>query len=133
LANKRGAKTRLRKSSARADVRADELSQQEAAEGRTAEAATVAWMLCLMATVLAELSGVGIRLLMLTGNRSAFLPVISSVMLFTALVAGTLTLVLTLLVKRLRKRPVPAPIVVAAVAIGAVPIVACILLAVAPR
>ena len=92
-------------------------------ESRGAEALTVLWMLTALATLLAEsvAAAVWIALAPRETGAGASLGLLPAVMLFTALVTGTICLSLTPLVRRLRATPPPRGIVVAALLIGASP------------
>ena len=89
-----------------------------------ADAATVAWMLGLMATLLAEAAGLVSRVLFVIWNSSDVLRVLSSLMLFVALAAGSVTLILTPAVLHFRRQAPPRRIVIVAVAAGLLPFVA---------
>ena len=100
-------------------------------EERRAEVATVAWMLCALFTFCAE--GVGLVARMARAYAAAYAAeaesqpqpgawhVLPDVTLVMALVTGTLCLVLTGVVYRLRKTLPPAAISVVAVLLGLTP------------
>lgn len=97
-------------------------SIQEAAENRTAVAANVAWMLSLMSTVAAEGIGLACRWYTSLVEPVELLTVLSGVMLFVAVISGTLTLVMIPVVLKFSKARPPAIIVQIAVVAGALPI-----------
>lgn len=96
------------------------------AEERSAEAATIAWMLCTLFALCAEVMGFAMRIYLhyappaeLTMPRLLYLPTIAMAI---ALVSGCLCLVLTPIVYRVRKTPPPELITLVAVLIGAAPL-----------
>ncbi len=101
-------------------------------ESKTAEAITVAWMLTVIATLLAEAIGLigwaGIR-----WEGAEEIPrgilVLPVVMWITAVVTGVLNLILGAIVHRIRRVPAPKPIVIAAAIIGLLPVLGIFLLA----
>jgi hypothetical protein len=98
---------------------------RRAEESRGAEALTVLWMLATVATLAAEFVA-GAGLLFFPANSSADeapspLSALPGVMLFTALTTGTLCLVLTPLVRRLRRTPPPPAVVWMAAVVGVSP------------
>jgi hypothetical protein len=95
-------------------------------ESRTAEAVTVAWTLCLLATLVAEAGALLSRAYLVLFSGPLWLQVLSGVLLFVALVAGLVTLALTPMTWRLRRVPPPRAIVVVAVAAGLMPLVAVV-------
>jgi hypothetical protein len=93
-------------------------------EERAAEAATVAWMLCALFTLCAEGVGLAARVVLArAGEQQQATPwsLLSDVTLVMALVTGTLCLLLTLVVYRVRKTPPPSPITVVAILVGLTP------------
>lgn len=92
---------------------------------RSAEAATVAWMLATLATLVAELltlaSAIAVSMLPAKEESPGLLGMIPGSLGFTALVTGAAALALTPVVRRLRVDPPPGSIVVAAVVVGALP------------
>lgn len=97
-------------------------SIQEAAESRTAVAATVGWMLALMATLTAELIGLLCRWYTILVEPRELLTIISVVMLFVAFIAGTLTVGLIPVVTRVAQTRPPRAIVKLAIVAGSLPI-----------
>lgn len=100
---------------------------QLAAESRSALSATVAWTLSLMATLAAE--GIGLLSKLYTqfiGDNEVLL-VLGAVMLFVALIAGLVTLLLTPLVLKLAKTRPPRVVIQVAYVAGGLPIVALFL------
>ena len=95
----------------------------EAAESRSALSATVAWTLSLMSTLVAEVIGFLSRLYTKMVEPNDLLTVMGAIMLFVALVAGVVTLVLTPVVLKLAKKRPPNVIVQLACIAGALPIV----------
>lgn len=85
-------------------------------------------MLSLLATLIAEVLGILIRLLMLQRGGSDRLQVLSGTLLLVAVLAGVLTLILTPVTLRLRNIPPPYPIVVSAVVIGLIPLATVLIL-----
>lgn len=97
---------------------------QLAAEDRTAVAATVAWMLSLMATIVAEISGMLCRWYTVFVEHVELVRVLSFVLLFVALIAGVMTLVMTPIVLRVSKERPPSTIVQIAIVAGSLPLLA---------
>lgn len=96
---------------------------QEAAESRTAVAATVAWMLSLMATLMAEALGLICRYYTAFVEPVELLTVLSSIMLFVALIAGLVTLCMIPVVFKFSKVRPPGFIVQLAVIAGGLPVI----------
>lgn len=124
---KQTAKSSSKKKGARKSSASISPELQRAAEGRTAEAATVAWMLSLMATILAEVVGMLCRWFTVLVEANERLQLLSVVMLFVALLAGIITLVMTPVVLRLSKVRPPSAIIQLAVVAGVLPLVAVVL------
>jgi len=97
-------------------------------ESKTAEAATVAWMLSLMSTVAAECGGISVRLLVMMNDASERLQVLSTTLLLVAFIAGGITVILTPVVSRLRRVPPPKAIVIVAYTMGVVPLATLVLI-----
>ena len=95
----------------------------------SSEAATVAWMLSLLATIGAEGLGLATRLAMLVVGSSVPLQAFSGTLLLVAALTGVLLLILTPLVLKVRDTPPPKPLVVAAYVAGTVPILTLVLMA----
>ena len=93
-----------------------------AAESRTALSATVAWTLSLMSTLAAEAIGFFSQLYTRFVEPNEVLAVLGAVMLFVALIAGLVTLVMTPVVQKLAKTRPPTMIVQTAYVAGALPI-----------
>jgi hypothetical protein len=85
-------------------------------------------MLALQATLLAEVLGILIRVLIFQLGVSPRLQVMSGTLLFVAVVAGLTTLVLTPLTVRLRPQPPPRPVVISALIAGLIPLVTVLIL-----
>jgi hypothetical protein len=110
---------------------ADKKKRREAApelppEERAAEAATVAWMLCALFTLCAEGVGLAARVALASGAEAnaaanAAWGVLPELTLLMGLVTGTVGLVLTWVVYKLRKTPPPAVITVVAILLGLTP------------
>jgi len=98
---------------------------ERAAVHRTAEATTVAWMLSLLATLVAEfLAIVGVVLIAIFPRKEetpGFLEMIPGSLGFSALVTGALCLILTPVVRRWRETPPPRAIEVTALIAGGIP------------
>jgi hypothetical protein len=75
-----------------------------------------------MATMLAEMTGLAMRGLVVLGRPPDFVRILADVMLFVALIAGMMTLTLTPVVLRLRRVAPPRVIVAIAVVTGLVPL-----------
>ncbi|MBN02242.1 MAG: hypothetical protein CMJ77_24325 [Planctomycetaceae bacterium] len=97
-------------------------------ESRTAEAATVAWMLSLLSTVAAECGGILVRLLIMANDASERLQVLSTTLLLVAFIAGGITVILTPVVSRLRRVAPPKAIVIVAYTMGVVPLATLVLI-----
>ena len=104
----------------------------EALEAPNAVAGTVAWLLSAFATVLGLLAA-GIAWLVYTRNaeRETFGAV--HLFLFAATITGIVTLVLTVLVRRIRKRPPPTNVTRGAIVIGILPLVVQAVVAIVNR
>lgn len=92
---------------------------------RLVDAVTVAWMLSLIACLLAEVGAViGLAVIVAVGGADrlpGMVALIPTVLAFIAWVTGTFCLGLTLLVRRVRRDPAPALIVRTAVVAGLLP------------
>jgi len=91
-------------------------------ESRSAEAATIGWLLsvfttlvCLCGAMIARWIGV------------SRLPLLSGLLLFAALVIGSISLGLGVVVRRVRRAPPPHGVYVFAVVVGALPILAVVI------
>jgi hypothetical protein len=108
----------LRRQRREEKARAAQAPVERAAAHRTAEAATVAWMLSLLATLAAELLTLGgIALVALVPREEespGLLEMIPGSLGFTALVTGAVCLILTPVVRRLRPAPPPRAIEITA-------------------
>ena len=96
---------------------------QAAAESRSELAAKVAWSLTLLSTLAAEAMGFVCQLYVRFAEPVTLLQVLGGVMLFVALVAGVVTLLLTPLVLKLAKTRPPSSIVLTAIVAGVLPLV----------
>ena len=123
MANKK-TDTTSKKSKSRAATR-NEL--RLAAESRTALSVTVAWTLCLMSTLAAEAIGFCCQAYTQFVANHRVVEVLGAVMLFVALVAGLVTLVLTPFATRLAKTRPPLVLVQLAYIAGVLPMVALVL------
>lgn len=94
---------------------------QRAAESRTAVAATVAWMLALVATVLAEVLGLACQLYSVLVEASDLMRVLAAVMLYVACLAGLVTLVMIPIVLHVAQHPPPRVILRVAAVAGSLP------------
>lgn len=90
-------------------------------ETRGTVALTVGWMMTMLATAAALLACGGIWLAMSRGVENESLPYMLSYGIFFALATGLMTLVLGIIVNRLRNKPVPASIRRFAGIVGALP------------
>lgn len=91
------------------------------AESRAADAVTVLWMLAVMTTLLCELGAAAANWYAATNPDAAKIEALLVVLLFGAVVNGSLTLVLTPVVLKVRRVPPPRGITVFAVVVGAAP------------
>jgi hypothetical protein len=96
-------------------------------EDRRAEAATIAWMLCTLFTFCAEAVGLISKIVLSSSGGDPDQPLspwrlLPDVTLFMGLVTGTVVLVLTPVVYRLRRTPPPESIGFVAVLIGLTPL-----------
>lgn len=102
------------------------------AEERSAEAATIAWMLAAVATLAAQLVALAARLAA-WGVPGEEIPPVARILpgwfLLCAVVTGGLCLLLTPLVYRVRRSPPPWPVTVGVIIISLTPLVAVGLLA----
>ena len=92
------------------------------AESPTSRGVTVFWMMTVLATVMAEVVALAMRLLWWTSTSPTVL-FFSNLMLLIAAVTGLICLVTTPLVLRWRDTPPPKPITRFAVVISLLPIV----------
>ena len=106
-------------------ARAAQAPAEKAAARRTSEAATVVWMLAVLATIAAELLTIGGALVVALVPREdeapGLLEMIPGSLGFTALVMGAVCLVLTPVVRRLRAVPPPLAIEITALVAGGIP------------
>ena len=91
------------------------------AESKSAEAVTVAWVLTLMSTLAAEALGVLTRALAVSYGPAPQFQVLSGTFLLVAVIAGLVTLVLTIVTVKVRRVPPPRPLVTLAIVSGVVP------------
>lgn len=121
-----------KKSSSKADVR-QAGTGANSTENPAADATTVAWMLTIMATLVTELSAyAGWLFFARTANAkdwAAEFLALPSLLHFSAIITGCLGLILAYVVTRVRLIPTPRSVIVAAVAIGLLPIGATLLIA----
>lgn len=87
-------------------------------ESRSAEAATIGWLLCVFTTLACVCGALVARWIGL-----ARLPILAGLLLFAALVIGVISLGLGLIVYRVRNVPPPLGVYVFAVAVAALPII----------
>lgn len=102
--------------------------RQAFAEDRRAEVVTVAWMLCVMATLLAEIVG-GVVRLVSTSLGSVDLPqtvrAMPGLMLLSALMTGILSLILLPLAYHFRRTRPPPIVTVFSATVALVPLIIC--------
>ena len=98
------------------------IDHQRAAESRTAVAATVAWMLALMATVFAEVLGLACQLYTVIGEDLDVVRMLATVMLLVACLAGLITLGMIPIVLRVAEKRPPRVIVLLAAMAGSLPL-----------
>lgn len=95
-------------------------------EDRRAEATTVIWMLCVLATVLSQsiafLVQFGLSFATDPEQIPATIWALPGLMLFTAFLTGALTLLLIPLVYRFRQTPPPRPITIFAIFVSILPL-----------
>lgn len=115
----------LRRERRRRKAQAALAPEEQAARGRTVEAMTVAWMLAVLATIVAELLAVGgvvlVALMPREDESPGLLGMIPGSLGFSALVTGGLSLILTPVVRRMRDVPPPRAIVITALLTGGIP------------
>jgi hypothetical protein len=103
----------------------DTKAQRQHAESRGGEALTVFWMITAMATlvgVAASALAALLRRFWINGEEERFsLTMLPGVLLFTALVTGTLCLILIPIVFRVRREPPPRTVLWTAVLLGFTP------------
>ncbi len=119
--------SKVTKQASRRRPKSTGIEDQRAAESRTAVAATVAWMLALMATVFAEVLGLTCQLYTRMAENLAVVRVLATVMLFVACLAGLITLVMTPIVLHVAEKRPPRMIVLVAVLAGSLPLLVIIL------
>ena len=105
-----------------------EISSDADQESRTAEAATVAWMLSLLATLAAEVVGVGARVILILLGPSERARVLSATFLLVALLAGLITLALTPITLKVRRVAPPRSLVTIALVVGCLPLLTFLLI-----
>ena len=88
----------------------------------------MAWMLAMLATLVAEVFGIAARALLMFVGSSEWVRVFSVTLLLVALLSGLTTLGLTPIAIRVRRSAPPRAIVVTAVIIGWMPLVTLALL-----
>lgn len=95
-------------------------------ESQAAEAATVAWMLSVLATLLALLAAGLANWLLQSfgdgGDPGKLLPLLPGILFFTSLVTGMIDLLLLPAIYLVRRIPPPPTITLAAVMIGLAPL-----------
>lgn len=100
-------------------------------ESRAADAVTVAWMLTMLATFVADVLALILWAVVWLSNRG-HVPVearaLPALMLFIAAVTGTLCLLLAPLIYKVRIVPPPRGVTMIAVTVGAAPLVTILLL-----
>ncbi len=119
---KRNKSNKSKKASGRKSGSAKQPSPKLLKEAPAAEAATVAWLLCLIATVAAvtlALVGRGFY----WSNPTDQAGMASGVLTFTSVVTGVFTLLLTYVVTRVRKIPPPNRLLQIAATVGLLPFV----------
>ena len=90
-------------------------------EAQSTEVATIGWMLATMTTLICEVGSVAVRWIAGYVPSQPGLFVFSDLLLFVALVSGTVSLLLMLLVLRVRISPPPREIVAGSVLIALAP------------
>ena len=95
----------------------------EVHETRVAEAVTVAWMLAVVSTLMAEAVIIAARWYLSLHPELVLLQAFAELIFFAALVGGLLSLGLTPLVLKVRQTPPPRGIIVLAVVVGSAPLV----------
>ncbi|MFM2093132.1 MAG: hypothetical protein RIS70_256 [Planctomycetota bacterium] len=116
----------------RSDSPPKDRDMRKDAESRVADAITVAWMLTVVATLVAELIAVISWFIVIQVGPEELprgIVLLPIVMWATSVVTGSLDLGLALLTSRLRTVPAPKPILVTSIVIGMLPLAALILLA----
>jgi len=104
---------------------------QPPVEDRRGEALTVAWTLTMMATLGAEVVGAAARGVMaLSASPPTRLLAFPGLMLLTATVTGSLCLIMTPFVYRLRRVPPPTVVTTLAVTVSVLPIAIAVMMAV---
>ncbi len=99
----------------------------ESLESRSSVAVTVGWLLCACATVGAIILMVAARLIYVQSPESMTL-VIANVFTLISVLTGILTMILTVVVVRLRRTPPPAAITWTVLLIGLAPFVSLAIL-----
>lgn len=99
---------------------ADEIREPNG-ESRTAEVSTVAWMLAAMSVAGCDVLALIVQLVIARQPGLTNLVALRSVLLFASLVIGAISLVLGVVVRRLRRELPPTPITVFALLVGVEP------------
>lgn len=96
-------------------------------ETRVADFFTVGWMLTVMMTTLCEVAAFALGVWLRQWPAGANLELLRGILLFAAVVLGLVTLVLTLLVRRIRRVPPPPGVTLFAVVVAVVPLLTIVL------
>jgi hypothetical protein len=93
-------------------------------ETRVADAVTIGWMLSVLTTLVCQLGAVAGQLYVRANPDVVPVALMTGMLVMAAVAIGSLSLLLTVMVYRLRRVPPPTSITVLAVVIAAMPIVA---------
>jgi len=92
------------------------------AESKSADAITVAWMLCIVTGLICEVGAIIVRWALPGYWDSVNLQVLFALLAFSALVVGALSLCLLPVVLKARRVPPPPGIIVFAIVVGVMPL-----------
>ncbi len=122
MKRKKHKRSKVSQQASRRRQKSKHIVHRPGAESRTAVAATVAWMLALMATVSAEVLGLACQLYTVIGEDHAIIRVLATVMLLVACLAGLITLVMIPIVLQVAEKRPPRVIVLLAAMAGSLPL-----------
>jgi hypothetical protein len=108
--------------------------QKTGGEDRRAEAITVVWMLCVLATLLAEVAGGVVRLAASWAGAEVVpqtVRILPGLMLFSALLTGSLSLILLPLAYHFRRTPPPPVVTACSATVAVLPLLICVWYAIA--
>jgi hypothetical protein len=91
-------------------------------ESRSADAITVAWMLCVVTALVCNVGAIVVRWVLSSYSDNLNLQVLFALLAFSALIVGALNLCLLPVVLKTRRVPPPPVIIVFAIVVGVMPL-----------